>query len=369
MHALGYLYPDFGTGSHAHFNLVHQLRTPTKFRPGHETWEQVVQLAAENPDKCILLSAESFQDFGLGHIAAVRRYLPDADLRMVVYLREQAAFLESWRSQMIKTGSPPVEVEVLGESLVETLTFTRLLKPWRDILGREKMAVRVFDRSRFVNGDLIDDFLHVVGLPTQAMHMDYARFSARNVGPGPKALGLLDVVNRELSVHAARMGFGSDHLRKALTSVLYSSVRQWPREERARMLTPEQRAAFQQRFAADNARVLSEYLNDECPSLFPAARDGNAPANLRDSAAVVASLPPLDLVRTLAYALASSLQREVEALRGNGSSVSEMPAAGLDAPAPSQADRSPVEGAEARRRAAQARRRDQRRAARRRGSD
>lgn len=318
LRALGYLYPDPGAGGNAHYNLAYQLLHPRKLKPGRKTWEDMARLAAENPRKTILLSAETFGAFKAKDISAVQRFLPHADLRMIVYLREQSALLESWYSQRIKNGAASEDIEVFGDSVLDGMSFTRLLKPWRDILGRDKMSVRVFDRSRFVNNDLIDDFLSTIGLPVQRVHAGYVPISAHNVTPGPKALSLIDVVRGELSAHAASMGLGNEHVRRALTSVLQSSVRQWPKEERVRLLTPERRAEVERRFASDNALVLEEYLNGSHPTLFPTARDRDAPANLLDSGTIVASLPPLELVRAMTYALACSLRHEVKALRQYG---------------------------------------------------
>lgn len=325
LRALGYLYPDPGAGGNAHYNLAYQLLQPKKLRPGRKTWEDIARLTAENPQKTLLLSAETFGAFKAREIAAVRRFLPDADFRMVVYLREQAGLLESWHSQRIKNGAAREDIGTFGAAVMESMTFTRMLEPWRDSLGRDKLSVRVFDRSRFVNGDLIDDFLSSVGLPTQREHSAYVAAIDHNVTPGPKALSLIDVVRGELSAHAAEMGFGSESLRRALTSVLYSSLRQWPTEARARLLSPAQRAAVEQRFAGDNAQVLKEYLNDAHPSLFPVRHTSDEPANLVDSAAIVASLPPMDLVKAMSYALACALQHQANALGKSVASAAQAP--------------------------------------------
>ena len=83
-------------------------------------------------------------------------------IRVVVYLRPQYQLAPSWYSTSIKSGntdpfSPPQND---GDYFYN---YDKLLRNWESVVSRSNISVRLFDRARFVGGNLIDDFLTAIG--------------------------------------------------------------------------------------------------------------------------------------------------------------------------------------------------------------
>ena len=84
------------------------------------------------------------------------------EVRVVIYLRPQYQVYPSAYSTQIKGGSnrpgkPPVRANN------RFYNYDLMLQLWEEAVGRENMVVRLFERARFVNGDLLDDFFSTVG--------------------------------------------------------------------------------------------------------------------------------------------------------------------------------------------------------------
>ena len=88
-----------------------------------------------------------------------------SEITIVVYLRRQDDFLCSTYSTDIKSGStnhftlPPNSVGNLRYN------YYALLSRWSSVFGRDTVVCRIYDNKLLVNGDVIDDFCHIIGLP------------------------------------------------------------------------------------------------------------------------------------------------------------------------------------------------------------
>ena len=83
-------------------------------------------------------------------------------VRVVAYLRRQdRLFLSLW-GQRLKTHDPGPR---FCDDLLATRSYLRMLETWERAVGRANLAVRVFDRKAFVNGDLVADFRDAAGIP------------------------------------------------------------------------------------------------------------------------------------------------------------------------------------------------------------
>jgi hypothetical protein len=93
-------------------------------------------------------------------VALLRRRF--SGVRVVAYLRRQdRLFLSLW-GQRLKTHDPGPR---FCDDLLATRSYLRMLETWERAVGRANLAVRVFDRKAFVNGDLVADFRDAAGIP------------------------------------------------------------------------------------------------------------------------------------------------------------------------------------------------------------
>lgn len=84
-------------------------------------------------------------------------------IRIVVYLRRQDLFYLSSYSQQIKAGRSTHWSELAFDAKKRLYDYVRFLAPWSAQFGKENIVVRAFERSQFVNHDLLSDFLSTIG--------------------------------------------------------------------------------------------------------------------------------------------------------------------------------------------------------------
>ncbi|MCR4946538.1 MAG: hypothetical protein K5929_06315 [Lachnospiraceae bacterium] len=173
----GLFYPDMGFD---YRNIVHSVNghflmnlnpNNKKCEKGHtktydEGFEKLYEMAEEH-DK-ILLSEEKLWYWyrtdapeGAFWIELKEKLTAhDIDCRIIVYLRRQDSFMQSLWSQRVKVG---IRKDSLEEFLKESYPndYYRYLNALSDVFGKDHMIVRSFERSRFKNGDLLEDFLEI----------------------------------------------------------------------------------------------------------------------------------------------------------------------------------------------------------------
>lgn len=113
-----------------------------------------------------------------GHVAkcydTLRQLKAEADrrgfeVRIIAYLRRQDQYLDSSWAQRIKTNRAPWNGMKWEEALEKSDTAVRfdylhILELLAGIFGKDRVIVRVYERKRFPNGDVVADFLDALGL-------------------------------------------------------------------------------------------------------------------------------------------------------------------------------------------------------------
>lgn len=90
------------------------------------------------------------------------------ETRVVVYLRRPDDLMEALYKQRIKTATiEPRPMRYLRGSTFE-IDYLNTLTAFEKVFGRERITVRPYRRDLLLNRDVIDDFLHVLGLDAVA---------------------------------------------------------------------------------------------------------------------------------------------------------------------------------------------------------
>lgn len=149
------------------------LNLPLPERVG--AWEYLERkIDASDQDK-ILISEEVFWHLFEKRpserktvIEWIRQRLANHEVKVVCYLRRQDKWIESWYNQIIKT-----DVNALSsldyKDFIQTyreyglLNYSEALQPWSDAFGKENLIVRPFEKSGFHKGDVIADFMNILG--------------------------------------------------------------------------------------------------------------------------------------------------------------------------------------------------------------
>lgn len=159
---------------HAHFN-------PAIAEIDGKAWlaKAVNQCQNAGCDKMVISSeffwAAPAMQLGLAHLEDNAKNLADlalavqsykelfagfAQIKVIVYLRRQDDWLESFFNQQLKDGfGIPTEEELLAARIY--LFYAKNLKLWVEAFGRENLCVRGYDQ---ISSNIVADFCHQIGL-------------------------------------------------------------------------------------------------------------------------------------------------------------------------------------------------------------
>lgn len=186
--------------------------------------------------------------------------------RMVVvcYVRRQDLFVESRQANDIgRWGvSPPVS-DIDPETIVNYADYYKLLSEYREVFGKQ-IVVRPFEKDQLVNGDVLDDFLQVIGLTRSP---DYALPVGKDHNRRLRGdlLELLRVYN------ASGLGEGRDYglvPLRFLPSLFTPEQASSGPGARFLSLSKSKRTEILKRYAASNRKVAIEFLGRKDGKLF-----------------------------------------------------------------------------------------------------
>ncbi len=189
------------------------------------------------------------------------------DATVLIVLRNQADWLESWHRQGLKTGKYTetdfgqwidLDLADRAERLMDLLDYERLCKAWIEVFGREQVHIRFFEHDRDRFADLAADALSPLGIAPETVRPLLADEAWNVTGSGFRGLppGLQRFVRtpvgRAVTKLVPRAGIRS--LRSAL------------QKDRAfEPVDPAWRAEIRSRFAPGNARLFDALGIDNPP--------------------------------------------------------------------------------------------------------
>ncbi len=148
--------------------------------PALVEWEYIKHKIRSSNQPVVLLSEEVFWHLFENRaeerpeaIGWIKRQLSEFNVKVVCYLRRQDSWLESWYNQIVKTDVSQYSRMTFGEFMAHykqngLLDYHATLQPWVENFGKENMLVKPFERKKFLNGDIIADFLSLLGLKVEA---------------------------------------------------------------------------------------------------------------------------------------------------------------------------------------------------------
>lgn len=114
-----------------------------------------------------IISSENFPGETAEEIESTINILSDVCcVKVIVYLRRQDEYLESWYAQVIKQGSIEAKISVLKERLVVTgiLDYNKLIKKWSRMVGVSNITARLYEKNRLVERNVVNDFMAQFGI-------------------------------------------------------------------------------------------------------------------------------------------------------------------------------------------------------------
>ncbi|MBZ0294052.1 MAG: hypothetical protein K8L99_15935 [Anaerolineae bacterium] len=203
----GYCYPAtglIGVGKHA---LAHDIQGNV-----HSRIQQLIREMRSGSLENFILSSERFATFSRPEIEQLQRVCADFDTYIVVYLRQQDAFIQSLWSQKSKIGvqrgsfvdwvdvllaTPGYNVGVADEGVSPipvVLDYEQTLRMWARVFGLDHILVRPFERSQ-LHPNILVDLLQTCGMQDTAWVPEAPQV---NVTPSMKTTEVLRTLGERL---------------------------------------------------------------------------------------------------------------------------------------------------------------------------
>ena len=116
----------------------------------------------------LIVSAENlFGQYAYSHLFSEEK--AHFEVHIVAYIRRQDEYLSSSWGQWYVKSYKSID-EYLSAHVPVNGDWNAALAPWLNDFGRDRVHVRVFDRKLMHNGDVVEDFIKITGLPVDENH-------------------------------------------------------------------------------------------------------------------------------------------------------------------------------------------------------
>jgi hypothetical protein len=211
--ASGWLYPETGMYIFGQHNVAWEMCSGheqpwnhvnhwVRFRPERGGMTELLAEINAFPAQNVILSSEDFDGLQTERIQQLGEHLKEFHVEVIVYLREQASFLQSAWAQFVKSGYVIEDFHTFIDRMLtsgdEVLryfgAYDLFLAPWLEVFGVENVHPKPFSRDAF-KGHIFHDFLRACEVP------DVERFaipSSQNISPGYKTLEMIRLMGLEI---------------------------------------------------------------------------------------------------------------------------------------------------------------------------
>lgn len=176
------------------------------------------------------------------------------EYQIVVYLRRQDLYAESFWNQRVKQG---IDYTKSFKQLLESnyskcvLNYERGIRRIEECFGKESLTIRIYDRVQLKNGDSAQDMMSVLGIE------DLSTFKPLEQESNDSIKGKSFLMLKHTATQSAHYVEANDDFLRPIAIRLSHAV---PDENPGPIMNPEHRAAFLADFAEGNRRIAQEYF-------------------------------------------------------------------------------------------------------------
>ncbi len=185
-------------------------------------------------------------------------------VKVIVYLRRQDEYLDSLCNQLIKTGLLSFEK---GQSHIYELglytDYYKELSDIKDVIGKENIAVRIFEKEQFYRGNIYDDFLKCLGIERTEFFVDPEKTLNRSLSN--KHRELMNICNSTLGNCYREIDL---FMSAAVLGVSERYLTQKGGKEKSNFFTEQERRSIIEKYQKGNECIAKEYLQRENGILF-----------------------------------------------------------------------------------------------------
>jgi len=231
---------------------------------------------ADATTQSIIVSSENFDSVPRMQLPNLAAVLGDRPVKVIVYLRRQEEIIPSAYLQQVKTGVTRLSFDewfhhFIGRPRANKhnvrFNYMKLLSLWSE--AGFKLAPALFLRADWHRGDLVDDFLHRIGVDDDALTA-FERVPSENISPGARA----GVLCRELALRDESGDW--NRLRQRLQRLEPAIVAAWA-DDRLRLLNAEQLEQCADIYRIPNRQVARSFFGRDNGRLFPSTPIEPAP--------------------------------------------------------------------------------------------
>ena len=264
----GVYYPEFGLSATNHFGEIIHAHYPVVnwiTRRRLKKLRAVVKELKSAGCELSILSCENFyHHFGKEDMDYVAEIFSDFKIEIVCYVRRQDLYMESAWKQQVKVGTLKgmfadflqrhINAGYLGEVHAN---YYRMLKIWAAVFGLDAIHLKVFDKSEWINGDLIDDFLvDLCSLENNTARFQLVKPQKVNAALPSELIRLVQKVNQSGLIEQSEQEEFVKYL-SGLTSFHNNPL-----------LSKADRIAIIQNYTECNQELFSEFAGREVPPCF-----------------------------------------------------------------------------------------------------
>jgi hypothetical protein len=223
-----------------------------------------LQRAASGGCGKVILSWEGVAQMGSRRLAKVAEELAGHEITIVAYLREQSEIIQSGYFQAAKQRPQKRVMEDYQQSekllTPKHINYAHTLGKFEAVFGRENIRVRIYERDQLLEGDVVRDFLALLGMEQDSAFIRSP--AAQNISLDPGSVYLLNIVDSY---------FDDPEGREKLVDSLLNDIQ--CHGARGKYFLQQERVEFiREHYRPGNEAVAREYLGRDPGELFSYAR-------------------------------------------------------------------------------------------------
>ncbi|MDE6851882.1 MAG: hypothetical protein K2J67_05270 [Lachnospiraceae bacterium] len=273
---LGFRFPDIGKNRNAHFLSYKEYINKKEKRRDQDAEQKIrtegiqkLEEAFQTHDT-VLLSDEHIwneKEMTAETLPALKNHFAELgiSIKIIVYLRRQDQVIQSFWAQKIKESSAITFESYMKKEkyLFFRLDYAARIQEFVDIVGRENMIVRCYEKQQYLGGQktIMSDFLHIFGLNITDEFVNSEK--VYNVSLEGTYLEVKRLFNT-LPKFKSQKNYMIDLL-KEQQALDYQNL---GLERKKMYFTPEAEKEFMQRYEEENSTVAKEYFQREDGRLF-----------------------------------------------------------------------------------------------------
>jgi hypothetical protein len=255
LNTLGYLIPDKELGTSDRITGEHVFAFQDMInRSDRPMLESKFQNLLNSDSKVVIASAENLSN--RANFQFFKNILTAVNCKVILYIRRQDELLTSswqqWNSKREKDFNAwlILALQRLGH-------WRHCIEGWEKVVGAGNVIIRIFQTADLVNGDVVDDFVSVIGL-TDRMQ-SFVR-DGRLVNPSYSDL-ITPIVSGSKFIFAGEHDNEFYDMVGKLTGEYYTS------QKKISLLSPQQRDSIIEYYRLENENLCKTYFPNR-PRLF-----------------------------------------------------------------------------------------------------